>query len=363
VFASSSEVGEAGTLRGSRTLCWLAAGALMLALAAMLVLAASYFYARSQSDVIAGGTRVGATELGGLSPAAARVKLAQAYRALNRPLVISSRGGRLLLTAKQANVSVDSSALVDRALVLSRRGWFLVRAWRELTGGQVKANLHPRVGYSHTAVERIIRELQRRIDRRPVNAMPVPSFDRLTVRGGRRGVAVAAGLLRREIVTTLVTPQAPRLIGVPVRDLRPRITLAVLRRRYPAFITIDRAGFRLRLYRHLRLVRSYPIAVGQLGLKTPEGLYHIQDKVVNPSWQVPFSSWTGSLAGRLIAPGPDDPLKARWLGIFNGAGIHGTDETWSIGHAVSHGCVRMTIPEVINLYNQVSVGTPVYIGD
>jgi len=141
------------------------------------------------------------------------------------------------------------------------------------------------------------------------------------------------------------------------------VTAAVLRRRYPSFITIDRGAFRLRLYRYLRLVRSYPIAVGQVGLQTPAGLYHIQDKVVNPSWQVQFSSWTGSLAGKLIPPGPDDPLKARWLGIFNGAGIHGTDETWSIGRAVSHGCVRMTIPDVINLYNQVSVGTPVYIGD
>src|SRR5881397_2837392 len=37
-------------------------------------------------------------------------------------------------------------------------------------------------------------------------------------------------------------------------------------------------------------VRSYPIAVGQQGLQTPAGLYHIQNKVVNPSWQVPFSS-------------------------------------------------------------------------
>ncbi len=60
---------------------------------------------------------------------------------------------------------------------------------------------------------------------------------------------------------------------------------------------------------------------------------------------------------------PPDPAGARWLGIFNGAGIHGTDETWSIGHAVSHGCVRMTIPDVIDLYDRVNVGTPVYIGD
>jgi lipoprotein-anchoring transpeptidase ErfK/SrfK len=137
----------------------------------------------------------------------------------------------------------------------------------------------------------------------------------------------------------------------------------MLRRRYSSFVTIDRAAFRLRLFIHLRFARGYPIAVGQQGLQTPAGLYHIQNKVVNPSWQVPFSSWTGSLAGQVIPPGPDDPLKARWLGIFNGAGIHGTDETWSIGHAVSHGCVRMTIPEVIDLYNRVKIGTPVYIGD
>ena len=136
-----------------------------------------------------------------------------------------------------------------------------------------------------------------------------------------------------------------------------------LRRRYPSFITIDRARFTLRVYNHLRFVKSYPIAVGQQGLETPAGLYHIQDKTVNPSWQVPLSSWAGSLAGQLIPPGPDDPIKARWMGIFNGAGIHGTDETWSIGHAVSHGCVRMTIPDVIDLYDRVQVGTPVYIGD
>jgi lipoprotein-anchoring transpeptidase ErfK/SrfK len=50
------------------------------------------------------------------------------------------------------------------------------------------------------------------------------------------------------------------------------------------------------------------------------------------------------------------------MGIFNGAGIHGTDETWSLGSAVSHGCVRMSIPDVIELYDQVDVGTPIYIG-
>ena len=47
---------------------------------------------------------------------------------------------------------------------------------------------------------------------------------------------------------------------------------------------------------------------------------------MDPSWHVPNSAWAGSLAGQVIPPGPADPLKARWIGIFDGAGIHGTDE-------------------------------------
>jgi lipoprotein-anchoring transpeptidase ErfK/SrfK len=98
------------------------------------------------------------------------------------------------------------------------------------------------------------------------------------------------------------------------------------------------------------------------GLETPAGLYDVQDKQVNPSWHVPNSAWAGSLAGRTIPPGPQDPLKARWMGFNGGAGIHGTAVSGSLGSAASHGCIRMAIPDVIQLYSHVSVGDPVYIG-
>ena len=56
-----------------------------------------------------------------------------------------------------------------------------------------------------------------------------------------------------------------------------------------------------------------------------------------------------------MVPGgsPENPLKARWMGIFDGAGIHGTDQVGSLGSAASHGCIRMAIPDVIELYHQV----------
>jgi hypothetical protein len=73
---------------------------------------------------------------------------------------------------------------------------------------------------------------------------------------------------------------------------------------YPAYIIIDRPGFTLRLYDHLRLAHTYPIAVGRAGLETPPGLHHILDNQVKPAWHVPHSSWAGSLAGKVIPPGP-----------------------------------------------------------
>ena len=100
-----------------------------------------------------------------------------------------------------------------------------------------------------------------------------------------------------------------------------------------------------------------------MGLETPAGLYHVQNKQIDPAWHVPNSAWAGSLAGQVIPGGiPQNPLKARWLGIFDGAGIHGTDETWSLGHAASHGCIRMAIPDVEELYPLVPLHTPIYVG-
>ncbi|HVF77945.1 MAG TPA: L,D-transpeptidase, partial [Solirubrobacteraceae bacterium] len=69
------------------------------------------------------------------------------------------------------------------------------------------------------------------------------------------------------------------------------------------------------------------------------------------------------LAGKTIEPGPDNPIKARWMAFNGGAGIHGIDPSAysSIGTDASHGCVRMRIPDVISLYARSPVGTPVYV--
>ena len=81
----------------------------------------------------------------------------------------------------------------------------------------------------------------------------------------------------------------------------------------------------------------------------------------NPSWSNPGSSWATGMPS-YIAPGPGNPLGTRAMATSaSGVLIHGTPSSWSIGQNVSHGCIRMYMKDVEQLFEMVDVGTPVYI--
>jgi murein L,D-transpeptidase YcbB/YkuD len=207
-----------------------------------------------------------------------------------------------------------------------------------------------------------VRHIARRINREAKNASVTPSGSGLQTVASKEGLALQGNDLRARVEKALVTPGASRRIVARTRIVQPAVTTDNLADKYPWFIIINRPAFRLTVYEHLRLKKSYPVAVGQVGLETPAGLYHVQNKAVNPDWHVPNSPWAGDLAGKVIkGTDPENPIKARWLGIFNGAGIHGTDALSSLGTAASHGCIRMAIPDVIEVYNEVPIGAPVFI--
>ena len=333
-------------------------------LAVVLVGAAAvYLYDSSKSDEIADGIKVGGVDIGGLNRAQARDKLERDLVVpLKQPIKVTGPGGhRFVLTAKRASVTMDVDGMVQEAIDKSRDGSVITRAWREVTGGSVNANLPTKVDYSASAVNRLVRRVKREINRPPKDATVDPGPSGLKKLPAHNGLIVRVPVLRHDLERTLTIPTGERLVKVNVRKVHPKIGVKDLARKYPNYILINRNAFTLRYYHHLKLRKTYPIAVGQQGLETPAGLYDIQDKQVNPAWHVPNSSWAGSLAGQVIPPGPQDPLKARWMGIEGGAGIHGTEDVGSLGSAASHGCIRMTIPDVIELYDRVNVGTPVYI--
>ena len=185
----------------------------------------------------------------------------------------------------------------------------------------------------------------------------------VTPQPSKNGRRLLARRLKRELRNRLLDVGGVKRVKAEIEVVKPKVTTAELAEKYPAILFVNRSGFQLTLYKGLKLAKTYGIAVGQVGLETPAGLYHIQNKAVNPAWTMPNSDWVAPADRGKVVPGgtPENPLKARWLGIFAGAGIHGTDATSSIGTAASHGCIRMLIPDVIELYDQVPVGAPIYI--
>ncbi|NJM97643.1 MAG: L,D-transpeptidase [Phormidesmis sp. RL_2_1] len=115
---------------------------------------------------------------------------------------------------------------------------------------------------------------------------------------------------------------------------------------------------RVYLYSGDTLINSYPVAVGAAETPTPQGQFAISRMVVDPVWQSP---WTGEVH----PPGPNSALGLRWIEFTSNAdgafGFHGTPTVDSIGKAASNGCVRMYNEDVVELFSQVEVGTPVLV--
>lgn len=135
-------------------------------------------------------------------------------------------------------------------------------------------------------------------------------------------------------------------------------------------IVVRRHRFTLDLYlrdprtRTWSQERQWPIAVGMVGLRTPADMYEIQNRSRKPAYTYPDSTWVPEdLRGETFNFGDaNNPIAERWMGLDpTGVGIHGTWARDSIGTEASHGCVRMLPEDVIELYDLVHKGTPVFV--
>ena len=325
---------------------------------------AVYAYDRAQSETIGEGVRIGGVDVSGLSPEQARAKLrSSVLEPLSRPVVVRALGKRYRLTPEQAAVAVDVDGSVAAALDRSREGNMLVRTWRGIRGEPLDAELELDIDYSRKSIARLVKRVAKDVDEPAVDASVDLENGDVTPQASKEGRRLLAKKLKRQVRKRLLDVGAVKRVKAKTAVVEPEVTTEELAEKYPAVLVVNRGSFQMTLYRDLELAKTYSVAIGAVGFDTPAGLYHIQNKAVDPAWTMPDSDWVAPADRGKIVPGgvPENPLKARWLGIYDGAGIHGTDATGSIGTAASHGCIRMLIPDVVELYDQVPVGAPIYI--
>jgi lipoprotein-anchoring transpeptidase ErfK/SrfK len=292
--------------------------------------------AAAPTRVIPSGVSVGGVRVGGLSAEPARLRVQAAFA---RPVSVVYRGKVLRLTPRQVGAAISVDTAVSSALAATPH-----------------SNIALPVDYSGEKLDKLVAFLAHRYSRpardaRVTGANPAgPEFADATA-----GVAVNAKTMRAALVQLLQDgTRAPlQLLTHPVPAQR---TVA----NFGPAIVVARGVNVLKLYDGRRLVRTFHVATGQTAYPTPAGVWQIVDLQRNPWWRPPTSDWARGL--KPIPPGPGNPLGTRWMGLdASGVGIHGTNAPASIGYSLSHGCIRMQVPEAEWLFQHVQLGTPVVI--
>ena len=283
----------------------------------------------------AGVTVAGQVLVGGLSPADATLLVRQFFA---QPLTLRAARSTLRVTPKQLGAAAYVGNAIKRARI-TRPGGNVPLA--------VRAPL-PRA-------QRYVEQLAERFDRPRIDSELMLRNGKPFVTRERVGRRLRRVLASRAIFRSLKTHRREP-IAVRFDVLKPSVT----RKSFGDVIVIRRGANRLQLYDGARLRRTFGVATGQSQYPTPLGRFEIVVKWRHPWWYPPSSDWAKD--AKPIPPGPGNPLGTRWMGISSPAvGIHGTPDAASIGYSASHGCVRMLIPEVEWLFEQVEIGTPVYI--
>jgi lipoprotein-anchoring transpeptidase ErfK/SrfK len=284
---------------------------------------------------IADGVVLGGVAVGGMTADVA----AQAVTAqFARPVVLRLGGTTITIAPSLLGVSVPAEAAVAKALTVGPATVLGLRA-----------------SVDRSVVAALVARLAARFDHAPADARLLLRNFKPFVTHSSAGLTVDQPATVRVLVDELVHGTRS-VLAVPALTTPPKVK----EHAYGPVIVIRRRSNLLTLYQGMTLVRQFHVATGQNVYPTPLGRFQIVVMWKDPWWYPPADPWA---AGKKpVPPGPDNPLGTRWMGLSApGVGIHGTPEAASIGYSLSHGCIRMLIPQAEWLFEHVIVGTPVFI--
>jgi len=151
----------------------------------------------------------------------------------------------------------------------------------------------------------------------------------------------------------LVLALAAIVVNACAQAPRPRTSLMALAARPARRVVISLPDRKLAVIENGRVLDSFHVAVGARVTPSPTGTFVIVNHLDAPNYYH---------HGKVIHPGAHSPIGTRWMGLSKKSyGIHGTDAPRSIGHAASHGCIRLRNQDVQRLFTELAVGDTVEI--
>ena len=324
--------------------------------------AAAMAYDRSHQDELMPGVRIAGLPVGGRERAAVLRQLQARVPEAGRSTVQVTAGAFSdQLSLDEMGVRSDAAAVLARARADADDMGLPSRVWHRLLDKPVRRSYDVSLHVDRNTVRDHLIALGQRVERKPENA-------RIDTSSGFVSIvpAVDGRSLDLTAATDRVFAAGERLarasepgedeVLAPLVMSKPKVT------GFADVILIRTGENRLYHYENGLLAKTYTVATGTPQYPTPKGSFQIVLKRFRPTWVNPDPSAWGKSLPKSIPPGPGNPLGTRAMNLNSpGIRIHGTSNVRSLGTAASHGCIRMAMPEVEELFEKVDTGTPVII--
>jgi lipoprotein-anchoring transpeptidase ErfK/SrfK len=285
--------------------------------------------------IVPDGVVLAGVAVGGLAPDVAAQAVTDAF---DRPVTLRFEQTKIQVSPSLLGVSVPVESAVAKALTVPPNTTLTLRAT-----------------VNTLLVRSFVAKIANRFNRKPVSSRLLLRNAKPFVTDAVTGRAIYQGVAVRDLSDALEHGTRPAIV-LRAKLTEPQVTPSTI----GPVIVIKRGSNELTLYNGMKVVRKFGVATGQAVYPTPLGKFQIVVKWKNPWWYPPASPW--AKGEKPVPPGPGNPLGTRWMGLSApGVGIHGTPQDGSIGYSLSHGCIRMHIPQAEWLFEHVDVGTPVYI--
>lgn len=340
---------------GRRSLIVVAVLLGILGLGAAGVAYATYDYSSEYEGKFLPGISVAGIDVAGMtSDEALRAVKSEIGPQLDREITVRFKDRRWTTTPRELGAHGNARSMVEAAMDASTRASFMDRVGIRFLDERVDFERDVAITYPAKGARDLVKKIAGKVDAEPVDAALDYSTGWVEITDSKTGIEVnrdrASWQLRRAL-----RGESDR-VDIAYKTLKPEVTSDA----FDQVLLVRHGERKLYLYNDGKISHSWTVAVGQPNYPTPTGVYEVTELRYMPTWINPAPDGWGSDMPAEIGPGTDNPLGVRAINWSAPAiRFHGTENLSSLGTAASHGCVRMSNDDVVDLYDMIEVGASI----
>ena len=331
--------------------------ALLLLLVGGAAAYVTYDFGQQYEGRIFPGTTVAGVDLSGMTRSEALAEVNAAIEPqLTREVSLTWKKKQWTTSPQDLGARSNAEGAVTAAVAASRNASFLDQAQMKLFGDDMDFTKSVAITKPREGAKEFVAAIAKEVNVEPVDAGIDYSTGWVEITQHRVGHTLQTVEATKALTKNLKNDSGDAQLALPVKATQPETTADEFDQ-----VLLTRIGEnKLYLYENGEITHEWTIVTGLPEYPTPTGLWEVTEKRYMPTWVNPDPSGWGASMPASIPPGPGNPLGLRAINWSAPAiRFHGTDAIYSLGYNASHGCVRMSNADVIELYDMIEVGTPI----